>query len=207
MCWFQGYEKLKGLQKECCDRWRKMNKSLDFHFLTERNIKDYTPEYYDIINNSIKTRSPQANSDLLRLLLLSKFGGTWVDATVYPTLPLNGFYYDIVNETGFFAYRQMPRKWGADISSWFLIADEPKNNLIEKWKEKFVEKFLFSEDWPYFTLHHTLAELYDNNEEIRGIIENMVQVNQSFAHSALGEWEQRHLSYVYKKPKNPSCQE
>ena len=157
LCWFQGelHSSLQKLNKQCIHQWRKFNWDCDVVVLTYATINKYVPEFFDILNKSPK-RTFQAQSDLLRLLLLYKHGGVWVDSSVYPVKPLRQFYRDIVNQTNFFAYRVNNQ---LRTSSWFLCVDESHHYLVSAWMEKFIENFISLSDWPYFTLHDTLSEL------------------------------------------------
>ena len=205
MCWFLGedHPSMPTLNRECIKRWKQLNTDWQINVLSDETIKNYVPEYFEIINNS-PNRMIQHNSDLLRLLLLSKYGGVWVDSSVYPMQPLSFFYNQIVNETDFFTYRFIPRSCQKDGDRetvvWFLCANNPNNYLIEQWKKQLIKKFQANCVWKYFTMAETLCELYDSDKRVNFIINNMVQINQHIPHSALNSWENRIDSYVYKKP-------
>jgi len=207
MCWFQGEDSntIPHLNKKCIGRWKQLNPEHIVHVLNIDTIKDYVPEFFEIIENS-PYRTSAAKSDLLRILLLSKYGGVWADASVYPALPLDDFYHKIVNHTQFFTYRFIPRssydhRRRCETVSWFLCADKPKLFLIEKWKEAFVSRFQNSKDWPYFTFHETLTDLYDSDSNIKQILNDMIQIDEKIPHSACNGWNNRKPSYVYKRPK------
>ena len=77
------------------------------------------------------------------MLLLSKFGGTWVDGSVYPMEPLSQFCNKILNDTGFFAYRTNVHSTKDCVTSvWFLAVDKKEHYLIEQWKSEFIKKFM-----------------------------------------------------------------
>lgn len=85
-------------------------------------------------------------SDVLRLLLLSKYGGTWVDATVYlssaPKSPV----------TNLFAFSRPHDPYL--LSSWFLQA-RPQNYLITKWLNTLLTYWRTQGTLiDYFLLHH-----------------------------------------------------
>ena len=207
ICWFQGedHDSLGPLAKKCISRWKELNPEWTMNVLSDETISDYVPEYFDIIKNSPRRRNA-AKSDLLRILLLSKFGGVWADASVYPLLPLSDFYKKIVNNTGFFSYRFLPRslsrkKGDREIASWFMCVNKPNHYIIEKWKTRFVTEFKKSEHWKYFTFHQTLTDLYDEDEQVKHIVDNMVQISEKIPHSALNGWDNKQPSYVYKRPR------
>jgi len=207
MCWFQGENDtdMPQLNMECISRWRQFNSGYKIHVLDNQSIQDFVPEFYAINRDSPK-RSFAAQSDLLRVLLLSKFGGVWVDASVYPMLPLNDFYYKLVNDTGFFAYRFFPRKLSprggyAETASWFMCCDYSEHPLSVKLKNAFIKRYKLDKDWQYLTFHDTLCNLYDTDPEINFIINNMIQIDMKIPCSALHKgWNARVESFLYKRP-------
>ena len=206
MAWFQGENdpSIPILNKHCIQEWRRLNPDWDINVLTNNNISEYVPEFFEIIENS-PDRSWAAKSDLLRILSLSKYGGVWVDASVYPVMPLNEFYDEIVNHTKFFTYRFIPRSLSEngnrETVSWFLCVDRVNHPLINLWKKAFVDKFQNLKTWKYFAFHETLCELYDNDNQVKFIIDNMVQIDEKIPHSALQSWKHRRReSYMYKRP-------
>lgn len=209
MCWFQGenHSSLPKLNRECIKRWKQLNPDWEINVLSNRTIPKYVPEYVEIIKN-YRLRKPPALSDLLRILLLSKYGGVWVDASVYPMEPLSSFYDNIVNETGFFTYRFIPRLFdeagNRETVSWFLCVNKPNHYIIEKWKSKFINRFKANANhpssWRYFTFHQCLTDLYDEDEHVKYIIDHMVQISTDNPLSGSGCWEHRKKSYMHKKP-------
>ncbi len=83
VCWFQGMENAPELVQRC---YRSLQENLphrEIVLLTEDNYKDYVnlPDYIE--QKAAKGIIPKAQySDLLRLELLIRHGGTWIDATV-----------------------------------------------------------------------------------------------------------------------------
>lgn len=217
MCWFQGEhdKEIPKLNSVCIKRWRELNPGWEVNVLSTKTIVKYVPEYFEIVKKSKFDRNFAAKGDLLRLLLLNKYGGAWVDASVYPMLPLDDFISDILNDVGFFTYRFMKRSYRRETVSWFLVVNSPNQYLIKMWLDAFVGEFINSPaDWntgkvgeevlypdKYFEVHATLSNLYDSNIKIRNIINNMVQIDQTIPHSACGrDWEKRTNSYMYKRP-------
>ena len=96
--WFQGINSLELplLNRECINAWIKLNEDdLNFrvNFLDEAELYNLLPEIKEIFNNSIHVRTLQAKSDLARLMLLDKYGGIWVDSSVYPMYPISNFFF------------------------------------------------------------------------------------------------------------------
>lgn len=210
MCWFQGEDDpdMPELNRECIKKWKEFNQnSWEVNVLTNDNIYDYIPEYYHIVNSYHHAfeRTYTNKSDLLRVLLMAKYGGVWVDASVYPMMPLDDFYDKIVNETGLFIYRFIPRrvnkKWGnRETVSWFFCVDKPNHYLMSRLKDGLVDRFLKNGHYKYFSISDVFCELHDTDEKCNDIINNMVQICEDIPHSALKSWHLRKPSYLYKRP-------
>ncbi len=99
--WFQGEDKMPPIVKACTDSVKYYHKD-DVIMLTYDNLTDYIelPDY--IIEKHKKGIIPHANlSDMVRATLLSKYGGCWVDSTIY----LTGRIPDDILNADFFAFR------------------------------------------------------------------------------------------------------
>ena len=135
-CWLQGLENAPEVVKVC-------HKSLTFYLggigysivvIDENNWREYIdlPDY--IISRREKRQIPPAHfADLLRLELLVKYGGTWIDSTVLCTgeapqgMPIS-YYLD--TDLFMFQYTQPGSdKWGG-IGNWFISACTNNEVLI-----------------------------------------------------------------------------
>ena len=123
ICWLQGIDNAPDIVKVCYNSMRKNVKDKEIVLLDEDNYKEYVtfPEYVqEKIDNGIITRTHF--SDLLRLELLIKYGGTWIDATVF----LSGNEYpEYIFDSDLFLFRTL--KPGLDgqcteISSWLITS-------------------------------------------------------------------------------------
>lgn len=126
-CWLQGMEQAPAIVKACYHSYVKNLTEWDIKVIDNRNWKDFVslPEY--IVKKWENGRIPAANfSDLLRLELLIKYGGTWVDATVLCT----GFDTQETQkdlkylDTDLFLFQYTPEGTteGISISNWFITA-------------------------------------------------------------------------------------
>ena len=92
--WGQGYDNVPEVVKICLESVDKYKGDCQLVRLTDKNIS----EYLDLPNFVLKKRElfPHAFfSDLLRCLLLSTYGGVWLDATILLTGPLPDRYFDM----------------------------------------------------------------------------------------------------------------
>ncbi|HGL2187114.1 TPA: capsular polysaccharide synthesis protein [Streptococcus pneumoniae] len=86
ICWFQGEEHALELIKTCIQSMRNQLQGREIIVLTEKNISDYTEIPGYIIEKYKKGWISRAHySDILRIDLLCRHGGLWVDATVLNT--------------------------------------------------------------------------------------------------------------------------
>lgn len=104
--WLQGKDNMPSIVQKCTQSVAKYHEN-DIIFLTEENLKDYIelPDY--IWEKYKKGIIPYANfSDIIRLYLLAKYGGCWVDSTIYLT---NKIPNDILNAK-FFSFKTIASK-------------------------------------------------------------------------------------------------
>lgn len=124
-CWLQGIENAPEVVKAC---YRSLTRLTGYSLIVidEKNWQEYItlPDY--IIRRREKKQIPPAHfSDLLRLELLIKYGGTWIDSTVLCTgeaadgLPLTAY---LDADLFMFQYTQPgSSEWGG-VGNWFISA-------------------------------------------------------------------------------------
>lgn len=144
ICWFQGIENAPELVKTCYNSVLKNYKDKEIIVLTEENYKKYVdiPEY--ILKKWKKGYISFAHfSDILRIELLSKYGGLWLDSTIFTTNKSDLVFNDDIE---LFVYKQvdLDRKNPLTVvaSNWLIYANRDNNiiNLTKKllyqyWKE------------------------------------------------------------------------
>ena len=153
-CWFQGVESAPAIVKMCLASMKKVFPEFSFVILTDSNIKEYVkmPSYIEEkYRKGLITKTHY--SDLVRVTVLEKYGGIWMDATVLCTS--NKLVHELIEkEKTLFVFKDC---FSLDpytaMSSWFIYAR--KNNpylkavqmmLFEYWKR---EKHLCN----YFLFH------------------------------------------------------
>ena len=154
VCWLQGMEQAPELVQACFASLKKHLKDREIILLTEENYRDYVnfPNHIQQkIDSGIITRTHM--SDLLRLELLLKYGGSWIDATVYCS---GGEIPDYMLDSDLFVFQNL--KPGADghsklISSWFMTActNHPILQLTQALLYRYWEKQNAMVD--YFLIH------------------------------------------------------
>ena len=136
--WFQGEEEMPYVVRHCFKSWKIHNPEYDIQLLTSQNYTDFIEIEEQILSNGIITK--QALSDIVRVFLLDKYGGVWVDATCFCTKPLDAWLPQSMT-FDFYAFQ----KPGVDrlISSWFL-ASEAKGDFISAYKQKVLNYWMNS---------------------------------------------------------------
>ncbi len=200
-CWLQGIENAPLIVKYAINTIIEKNPKLKLIIITAKNMDQYIeiPSYIKkkheegIISNTHL-------SDYIRLCLLQKYGGTWVDATCcfteeIPENILNSEFFQFVNYT-YCSLKSVPsaniqkfmRKFSPNLcfthtgSSWFLHA-KPNNSIINKTKQ-LIEAYWYNEDHlvDYFLFHYFLTFAVQNNESCRNIFNMMPKYNNIYPH-------------------------
>lgn len=153
--------------------------------LTDKTVGDYVAIPGHIMEKYNKGIISQTHfSDILRVSLLSVYGGTWMDATVYLTAPIPSKYTDcdlclVRGDT-----------WGLDqchrltnmCSNWY-ISSKPENKFIEAVKNALYGYWYLEEELKdYFFFHIMLAKLLDSNINFREQWDAMPFLSSQDAH-------------------------
>jgi Capsular polysaccharide synthesis protein len=164
--WFQGWANAPDLVQACGASWRQRNPGWTIHYLSRDTLEarlDAVPELKAI---AAKNLPIEALSDAVRIELLSRYGGVWVDSTVYCLRPLDGWLRPAMPR-GFFAFdRPGPDRM---LSSWFLAA-ERGSYVIDAWRRKILAYWQGRlERDHYFWFHRLFAEAYRSDAEFQAI--------------------------------------
>ena len=153
VCWFQGMEHAPKMVQYCFESLKSNLRDKRIILITEDNYKEYVQFPTYILEKYEKGCFSKTHlSDLLRLELLIKYGGTWIDATVWCSSPI---YPDYLFDSDLFMFQNL--KPGLDgqctaVSSWFMTSCSNNQMLMlerallyEYWKEntKLVHYYLF----------------------------------------------------------------
>lgn len=178
ICWFQGLDNAPEIVQKCIQSIRRHAGSHRVVIVTEQNMFDLV-QLPDYIRDKYKsgTITMQNFSDILRMALLERYGGVWIDATMFAVSALpeeifNCNFYTIKRRKGAPFY--IP---GGRWSAYFLAAK--KNSplihcclriFFEYWKEN-VSLI------DYFLVDHTINFCYDSNTICRELIDAVPENN------------------------------
>lgn len=143
--WLQGMKNAPTLVKKCIASVYKNNKTKMIHVLTEKNLSNYIeiPRYI-LEKYEANIIGPANFSDICRSMLLSKYGGIWIDATIFCTRKIP----DEITKSYFFSIKRKPQRYSMSIanSRWhtFFMLSQPnsllfcyiRDFLLEYWKKE-----------------------------------------------------------------------
>ena len=150
-CWFQGVENAPELYLSALNSIKINLKDFNIIIIDDNNINNYVtlpPYIMEKYKKGIIT--PTHLSDILRLELLVKYGGTWADASVLITGYTERFY----NTDLFFFQERNP---GCIGSSWFISAE--RANPILRTARDLIYEYWKNNDhlYNYFLFHFFVA--------------------------------------------------
>lgn len=161
--WLQGFEGAPDLVKACVESMKRCLTDREIILLSLDNFHEYAELPNDIVEKFKEGKIPPASfSDLLRLELLIKYGGTWMDATILCT---EGGYPQEIMDCDLFIYQTIVngdnRLHG--ISNWFITSCSNnkllmvlRDTLIRYWRD-------YDCTIDYYIFHHffcSIARLY-----------------------------------------------
>ncbi len=162
-CWLQGIENAPKLVQKCVSSMRQHSNGYEVIVIDNRNVSNYVQLPDFIRDKYAKGIIPHAHySDIIRLFLLQKYGGVWIDSTTLLTGTLPSY----ITEADLFVFRDY--KIGQVFIYNPFLASHPNhsiinsllNLLLEYWKK---ENKLVS--YSIFHLFFTMA--VESSEENR----------------------------------------
>lgn len=173
VCWLQGMENAPRLVQVCYASVQKYCADRPIHLITSENMGDYVtlPDY--VMQKYRAGIIPPAQfSDILRLALLVRYGGIWIDSTVLLTAPLPQY----ITHSSFFFYQN--KSWG-DVplpiigSNWLLSGS--KGHPVWQRLLDLLYAYWKREDtmMDYFIFHLFLYLLVMHNPQAEALLESM----------------------------------
>ncbi len=180
--WAQGWDHAPPIVRACLRSWLKFNDGWEINVLDDLVLKNCSA-YSELVDLSLKDKIEiEAFSDILRIELLTKFGGVWADATLFCTRPLDGWLH-AASRSSFFAFSRPGA--GREISSWFLASanDSPlmpvwRESVRAYWRER-------SSRDNYFWLHLLFNDIIANNSISREVWSRTVRISADNPHHYL----------------------
>lgn len=164
ICWFQGMENAPALVQKCYESVKTNLTDCEIVLITSENLEQYVqfPDY--IIEKWKKGIITHTHlTDLLRLELLIKYGGMWLDATVFCSENRNRIPNYFFDSDLFFFQNLKPGRDGNAfyISSW-LISAKSNNRILMATRELCYEYWKKNDSMDdYFLLHAFISIALD----------------------------------------------
>jgi hypothetical protein len=154
MYWEQGWENVPTVVEMCAKSWEHYNPDWEIRKLDSKSLNNYLK-----LENIKFPNALAAKSDIIRINLISSYGGVWVDATVWCNKPLDQW----LKGTFLFSNPAPDRM----IASWF-IASKPDSEIVNKWTEKTNQYWSINDTVKeYFWFHYLFNELYTVDESFK----------------------------------------
>ena len=222
-CWWQGEETMPELVKMCRERLKQVIPAdrAELHLITLDNYREYVdiPQHIiDKFNRGIITMTTM--SDVLRFALLAKYGGWWLDATVFFTGPVPEEYFSgrfycqrMVNNTALVKREACRGNWCG-----FSMAG-PKNCVVFRYMCDAFSRWWAHYDtiidyvlidyllWTGFrripAVHGVIDTVPDNNEDI---FEMYQVLNQPYSPELLEKLTKRNVMHKLTYKMDLTCQ-
>jgi len=178
-CWLQGEENMPDIVRACYNSQRSHIRDKEFRFIDRNSWRDYItiPDY--LVEKYEKGVMPASMfTDLIRLELLIKHGGTWIDATVLCSGEYDPRYFD--SDIFFYQYRK-----SGGLSNWFITScsNNPMLMVIRDVLHAYWKEYDVVVD--YFIFHLILGRLMPEFPEMIG---NMPCADSYQAISLVNNW-------------------
>lgn len=163
VCWWQGEENAPQIVKRCISTIRNYENDWNIQLISKENYLEYVmfPDY--IISKWDKGIISNTHmSDLLRLELLIRYGGLWVDATVFLTGEIPAYIF----EKKLFMFKVMnTENHRVEYNNWFIYSI-PNNELL-KTTRYLLYKFWETENKTreYFLWHIMMTRILEYHPE------------------------------------------
>ena len=186
MEWEQGEADLRSLNGtdskysrdwRCVVGWRRLNPGWEVRLLDAASAPTYAPHYGALVRRNNTDRVHR--SDLLRLEVLSRYGGVWADISTCPVRALDAWLPEVLSPTGFFAFWRFPKRdatvdahcdqdlvthaaFSIQCANYFMAVSQPQHRLVKGWLDALalrLDALTPGEAAPYWLAGCTLTQL------------------------------------------------
>jgi hypothetical protein len=162
--WHSGFINAPDVVKKCLLSWKIKNIDWKIIELDDNNLCQYISKNDIDIELSSKNITKTSYSDIIRIILLYKYGGCWCDSTTFCMKSLDDWLENNI-QNGFFAFDKPSNE--NLLSSWFIYS-EKSNYITSEWKRE-TEKYWKenNETNEYFWFHNLFKKLYINDKKFK----------------------------------------
>ena len=206
MLWDKGWDRAPPLQAMCLRSFKRYNSDYTIRALNLEEAEKLIDRSRYYSNSAWQTASIQAKSDIIRVELLSVYGGIWADATVYCNEPFSNWIPELhVGEGGsdMFAYERKDKSVNPSnspwISSWLLVAAN-HSEMIRIWRDEvrlaWSKPISPAKRLGYFWIHRIFANLTKTNPVIQLGFKNMKFLDAAGPHCLIDY--KKNMPHVFK---------
>ncbi len=176
VCWWQGEDSMPELVQMCYQRLQQVlpDDSMELHLITQDNYKEYVTFPEHIVKKfEQKIITVTTLSDILRMTLLSKYGGVWIDATVFFTdsFPMEYIEYPFYSQK-MAGTPEAEREACKSLWCGFCMAGYAGCPLFQFTRDAFAEWWKkYNRIVDYVLIDYLNLEGYKHFEEIRSLID------------------------------------
>lgn len=198
--WSSADARSNDLARECISTWRTCNPDWTIHALDDNTLWRFT----ELRRGD---ESVQHFADRLRLDLLERYGGVWLDATIWMNTSLNWIHSYSESVIGF---KNPIRPENEVMENWF-IACVPGSQFIREWKREFAKfdthdhlhcvssDILKRVENPKYLLQNVAwAVVYHRNPELRKDVLTMDSKHTAFAMQWKCDWDPERFAEEFK---------
>lgn len=162
MYWGQGFEQAPPVVRSCLAATKSLHNDKEVILLDNDNLTDWVTLPDAAWKSAERYRA--AFSDMLRIELLSKLGGIWIDATCLPTSNLVDKFDEMVGNSGFFVFKH---ETADSMSSWFMAA-RPNSYICSMFSSAMrLYWSVFDRPITYYYMHQIWIQLYSGSSQLR----------------------------------------
>mmetsp|Transcript_42095 Transcript_42095/g.130418 ORF Transcript_42095/g.130418 Transcript_42095/m.130418 type:complete len:560 (+) Transcript_42095:91-1770(+) len=138
--WADGYEAMPELFRRCVDTWRHLNPHWDVRILDRTTLSEFVSEV-DLPNRFPELPEHEVASACVRLALLSRYGGVWLDVSVILRSDLDSLCWRAIaagerEAAAFYHPRQGSEALGGrDFIEAWCLATKPGNPFFLRWRD------------------------------------------------------------------------
>lgn len=138
--WDQGIQNAPYVVKRCVKNWSRISPGWEVRMLDKTSVYQYL--HSTDFRISTRKYNMQKKSDIIRLCLLEKYGGVWLDSSIFLTESLEWIHTKQKKHHSSLIMYYIPGKFTNEafpvLENWFIAAS-PKQPFIQAWKTDFQE--------------------------------------------------------------------
>lgn len=156
ICWWQGEEAMPGIVKACFQSLKRNlpKEDTEIHLITSENVRNYV-RFPDFIEEKYRNQiiSRTHLSDILRMSLLTLYGGFWMDATYLLTAAPDS---DLVIKRDFYTQRFEELRYTDEI----VVKGRWTTHLMRATANNPLTRFVLNGFYCYFAANDTILDYF-----------------------------------------------